>query len=153
MTEFISKSGVKIRIDPASFKDALKLKTDIEKALIKNNVDVANIDVDFDKLGKGNIDFAFITSISKYLMIIDSDENVHRSIFKCLERCLYKDLKITEETFEDIEARVDYYEILTNCIKENMLPFLKTLFVDLKVNQKKKKLPTPKLKSSETGEN
>lgn len=136
MSEFTSKNGVKVKIDPSTFKNALELKNNIEKALLKENIDVANIDIDIGKIKDNKVDFAMFSSLSKYIMIIDSDENVHKSIFKCLERCLYNDLKITEETFEPIKARADYYEIIIACIKENLSPFLKTLFSKLKEKPK-----------------
>jgi len=135
MLEFTSKNGAKVKIELSSFKNAFELKNSIEKALLKENIDVANIDIDIGKVKENKVDFAMISSLSKYIMVIDSDENVHKSVFKCLERCLYNDFKITEETFEPEKARADYYEIVINCIKENLSPFLKTLFSELKEKQ------------------
>lgn len=149
MTEFTSKSGIKVRIEPSTFANAIDLKTKIEKALLKENIDVANVDIDFDKIRKGIIDMAVISSLSKVMMIIDSSDEVHKAIFVCLERCLYNSEKITLETFEPIEARADYYEILMACIKENLSPFLKTLFAKLPKKPKSGKTSSSQSQNSQ----
>lgn len=49
------------------------------------------------------------------------------ALWKCMERALYNNLKITEQTFEPVEARQDYIEACFEVAKENITPFLKTL--------------------------
>jgi hypothetical protein len=135
----LTKSGIEVKIEPSTFQDAMQLKRNIEKALLKNNINIANIDIDLDKIKNKQIDLTLITPFLEIIMILDSDENVHNSIFKCLERCLYNKEKITIETFEPLEARADYYEVIFSCLKANLMPFFKTLFSELKEKQTNKK--------------
>jgi hypothetical protein len=49
------------------------------------------------------------------------------ALWKCMERALYNNLKITENTFEPVEARQDYMLVCFEVAKENIAPFTKTL--------------------------
>ncbi len=56
-----------------------------------------------------------------------SSKKVEAAVWKCMEKCLYEGSKITKETFEPVEARADYLEILLEVALENVTPFTKTL--------------------------
>lgn len=56
-----------------------------------------------------------------------SSKKVEVALWACLERVLYKNLRITSDTFEPIEAREDYTEICFEVMLENILPFTKSL--------------------------
>ena len=128
MTEYTTQNGKKLNIVPATLRDALNLKNTIEKAIIEKNIDIANVEIDLKALREKKFNMKMITSLMSVIMAVDSDDNFIISLFKCLERCLYDNQKIVLETFEDIDARADYYEVILWCIKENLLPFIKTLF-------------------------
>lgn len=49
------------------------------------------------------------------------------ALWKCMERALYNNLKITENSFEPEEARQDYMVVCFEVAKENIMPFTKTL--------------------------
>lgn len=118
--EFMTANNAKVVIGPAAFKDAMALKSAITK-------EIANSDLDFDFEKEINVgDFA------KIALMIDSSSEVNKALFDCLSRCTYKGHKITEATFEDVEARKDYYEICIACVKENLLPFFESLHLKLK---------------------
>ncbi len=57
---------------------------------------------------------------------------VDAAITKCVARCLYNGEKITTATFEPVEARADYVKVLAEVAKENVFPFMKSLFAEYK---------------------
>lgn len=61
-----------------------------------------------------------------------SSPEIEKCLWKCLERCTYgngeSDLKITEETFEPLEARADYMKVCVEVAKEIVAPFVKSLY-------------------------
>lgn len=131
MTEFTTKSGAAIVINPAPWVDAKELKKAIEASLIGSN-----INLDFGSSEAGSM-------MANLLLKIDSNPHVEIWLYKCLSRCLRNGQKIVEETFNDIVAREDYYEIVSACIKENFAPLIKNLFFMLSELQVKI-LPTQK---------
>jgi hypothetical protein len=132
--EFTTQKGSEVRINIADFITSMKLKKAVVEAIKESDVDIAHIDLENLKAGA-------IDSILQILLTCDSSDKVNDAIFKCLARCTYNSEKITKETFEEVEAREDYYEIVIACLKENLSPFFKPLFLQLKSLQEKK---TPK---------
>lgn len=57
-----------------------------------------------------------------------SSSKVEEKLWPCMMRCLYAQHKITQETFEAVEAREDFTEICLEVVKENINPFLKHLY-------------------------
>lgn len=118
--EFKAPSGAKVVINHADFQDAMSLKNSITSEIAKNG-----LKLDWEKiLTSRNISNDDINEFIKFVMTMDSSSAVYDAVFKCLIRCTYSGEKITENTFEDVKARQDYYEIVFNCIKENTSPFL-----------------------------
>lgn len=63
-----------------------------------------------------------------------SSSTVEACLWKCLIRCSYNnghgDLKIDKDTFEPVEARVDYYTVCMEVARENVEPFMRSLLQD-----------------------
>jgi len=124
--EFKAPSGKKIVINPADFCDVLDLKNAIQKAAIASGLDIPTslsaelMDQDID-----------LSGLIKTALTVDSDKDVQECAFKCLTRCTRGGEKITKETFDDIEAREDYYDIVLSCFKVNLTPFFKPLLSKL----------------------
>lgn len=116
--EFTTKSNVKAVINPAGLNKAFRLKSAVENALLKQNINI------FDVLGKGEISYEDVFHLA---MVIDSDTEVFEACFDCLEKSVYNGVKITQEVFEDENARGDLYEVLFYCLKVNVYPFFKSL--------------------------
>lgn len=112
--DFKGKNGKTIVINPADFASALELKNAIQAKLKLNN---------FESLKGADLLKLDAAPFFEILMALDSSKRVNKAIFSCLLRCTYDGEKITEKTFEDIKARDDYYEIIFNCVKENISPF------------------------------
>jgi maltooligosyltrehalose synthase len=52
---------------------------------------------------------------------------IEKALEPCLKRVTYNGLKIDANTFEDVEARQDYFLVCYEVAKENLLPFTKSL--------------------------
>lgn len=59
-----------------------------------------------------------------------SSKKIKDCLWKCFERCTYNsgngDFRITEATFEPLDARQDYADICMEVAKYNILPFVKS---------------------------
>lgn len=121
--EFLSKNGAQVRINPADFEDAMDLQSAIftEAAKAEFKIDGLSVDSEFD-----------LSGLIKAGMSVAASKEVREILFKCLVRCTYKGQKITKQTFEDMDARKDYYEIVLACLKENLTPFFEGLLSKLK---------------------
>lgn len=120
-----TQNGVDLVIKPADFISAMKLKNAVLKAVKESGVDISKIDLE-------KINAASLQPIIEVVLSADTSEDVEKAIFKCLERCTYNGERIIRDTFEPIEAREDYYEIVIACLKENLAPFFKNLISKLK---------------------
>lgn len=124
--KFITQNGQKnLLINPASFKDASDLRKVVMKIILESNF-AANI----DKKALENLEFStMIDVVLKLILNTDTSSTFEKSVFDCLKTCIYDDThKITAQLFDDvIEAREDYYEIVSKCCEENLRPFFKSL--------------------------
>jgi hypothetical protein len=90
--EFTTKSGIKVVMNPASLDKAFKLKSLVEKALLKQGINLAEI------FSKDNISYEEIFHLA---MSVDSDIDVFDACFECMDKSIYNNLKITKDVFED----------------------------------------------------
>jgi len=116
--EFKAPSGAKVVINPADFEAAMELKSCIMRELSK-----ADVKVELSALTSESD----LTDIIKLFAMIDSSKAVQDAVFNCLVRCTHNGEKITRQTFDEVNHRQDYYDIVFNCIKENLTPFAKSL--------------------------
>lgn len=114
MKTFDLPSGAKLRIGLAPFADA----RDLYQSVL-NEVKTLKVDDDVE------IDFSFLLSIACTLL---SSKDVESKMEKCMKKCLYNDDKITNDIFEDEEARQDYLDCVARVIWENIYPFGKAHF-------------------------
>lgn len=131
MQKLIGKSGKEIVINPAPWKDAKELKRAIEAAAATVKIPT-------------KISADDISGLLNIALLVDSSKEVESALWPCLIRCTRNNMKITEETFDDTEARKDYYEIIAACVKENFGPFAADLFFMLAALGLE--LPTPPAK-------
>lgn len=126
--EFTAKnSGKSIKIIPASFRTAMKLKTEAFKCLNKTNTlekikDLKNIELT-----------TLFSEIANLLVEADTSEGFNNAVMECLSVCICdKTHAITEQFFNDCpELWEDYYEIVSNCVEVNLRPFFKSLASEL----------------------
>lgn len=66
-----------------------------------------------------------------------SSPEIERALWECMELCTYNyngkgDLKIDKDSFEPVGARDDYMVVCMEVTKENVLPFVKSLYAEYK---------------------
>lgn len=76
-----------------------------------------------------------MSSLYKDLFCIGfSSELVEKCVWECIKKCTLDsgkgDLRITEDTFEPIERRDDYLQVCMEVAKENVLPFMNSLYAE-----------------------
>ena len=57
-----------------------------------------------------------------------ASKKIEAALAVCFKRVTYSGLKIDKDTFEPIEAREDYLTVCFEVAKENVSPFLKSLY-------------------------
>ena len=151
MKEFTTKSGVALVIECADIKDVRQLKISILNELKNSGIKLPegqtyNLKGMKGELGKGLIGSGIISNIFNIAVSLDTSEVVYQNVFKCLSRCRYNGERITEATFNDVEARADYYEVFARCIIENLMPFLKSLLSESLMTEIKQTMSTQESK-------
>lgn len=119
MKEVKLPSGATLKITPSPFKDAKSLY----QAILKEAKGVSiNSKTEMAEIFKNLFCIGF------------SSEEIERHLWVCFSRCTYNggkgDLKIDADTFEPIEARDDYMQACMEVAKENILPFVKSLYAE-----------------------
>jgi len=117
MKEVSLPSGATLKITPAPFSDA----RDLYQAVLRES---KHVQLDFEKELPLFIKDFFCTAFSS--------KAIEKIVWDCMKRCIYNDLKITEDTFEPVEAREDYIKVIAEVTIENITPFLKSLFAEFK---------------------
>lgn len=126
-------SGNTVRIGLPDIKQSLKLVNAVGKAFSNRGLDIKidrNTDLSFGELFKKHPD-----ALTKGLSDMVFDESIADIIMECAEKCLYvangKTQKVTYETFNDIEARKDYFDVLFRIALANIKPFFAVLLTAL----------------------
>ena len=116
MKEVVMPSGAKLQIEPAPFVKA----RDLFQAVLDEG---KNLKIDFG-MEMSNPSFkkdVFCTALSS--------KKIEEHVWRCMEKVTYNSLRVTMETFEPLEARGDYFAACFEVAQENVLPFLKSLYV------------------------
>jgi hypothetical protein len=108
-------SGAKVEIGVAAFKDVMAFKSAAMRELSEAGVDLKGLRLDKD---------ADISGLLSALLRVVSSDAVYEKLWPCLARSTYNGQKITEATFEDENARQDFYEVCGHFLKVNITPFL-----------------------------
>lgn len=119
MKEVKLPSGAVLKITLSPFKEAKALY----QAILKEAKSVG-VSKDMD-----------VVALYKELFCVGfSSEEVEKHMWVCFQRCTYNsgkgDLRIDESTFEPLEARADYMQVCIEVMKENVLPFVKSLYAE-----------------------
>lgn len=119
MKEIKLPSGATLKITPSPFADAKALY----QALLREVRQVGiNSQTEMGEIFKNLFCMGF------------SSPEVEAKLLVCFKRCVYNsgkgDLKIDESTFEPIEARDDYMKVCMEVTRENVLPFVKSLYAE-----------------------
>ena len=109
--EITLQSGNTLRVQKASFNNANTLTNTI-------------IDRLGGLLGTATSDAEIAPVLISGLSKIISDSEVQNQIISCFQGCLYNNQNLTKDTFEDVEARKDYIEVLIIVAEANVKDFL-----------------------------
>lgn len=112
-------SSRKIEITLAPFPDAVKLYQACAAGML--SVDL-----------KGTGDTAAWCLQKDLFCLALCSPAIDSATWECLKRCTYEGQKITKDSFEAAEAREDFLDIAFEVAKENLAPFMKTLFAQFK---------------------
>lgn len=112
-------SGAVLGIEPARFEEAQALYESILKEakgiMISSKTDMASVYKDIFCVGF-------------------SSKEIKDCLWVCFKKCSYNsgkgDLKIDKDTFEPVEARQDYMMVCMEVAKENLAPFVKSLYAE-----------------------
>jgi hypothetical protein len=106
-------SGRELRLHAAPFADARELYQAMLEEAKSLKIDAqAEVDVNMFK-------DLFCAALSS--------KRIESALWKCMARAIYNGAKVTPEVFEPVEARQDYFDVLFEVTKENILPFTKSL--------------------------
>lgn len=119
MKEIGLPSGAKLKITPASFELAKGLYQSVLKEAksvqFATKTEMANVYKDLFCVGF-------------------SSKEIEAALWACFPKVQYCDsrgeLKIDKDTFEPIEARGDYVTVCMEVAKENISPFVKSLYAE-----------------------
>lgn len=136
MKEFNAENtGNRVVINVASLAEVKRLKQVIVSEMSKHPLGIK-------LLGSGEVldrqvDISGVLEFIKNVVLkVECSDEFDDAIFDCLKHCTYKTTyQITRDLFESdkcIEAREDYYEIIFECIEENLRPFIKSLISTFK---------------------
>ena len=56
-----------------------------------------------------------------------SSKKIEKALWECMKVALYNGIKISDKTFEEEEARGDYFSVMTEVAMLNIKPFMKNL--------------------------
>lgn len=113
MTEITLQSGAVLKITESPFPLAKALYQACLSELKTLKMD-ANADID-------------VNLIKDLFCAGFSSPAIDKALSECLKRCTYNGTKITEETFEPLDARGDYVTVLWEVALANLLPFTSSL--------------------------
>lgn len=130
MKEFITANQKKkVIINVASFQDVINLKRAILSELKKNPIGL-KLAGESTNIMEKDISFEDLLNFLKNTLIgLELSDELDNAIFVCLGRCTYDTVHaITKDFFDKYpESLEDYYEIVFECVKENLNPFIKSL--------------------------
>ena len=147
--EFTTESKAEVVINMANFIDASRLRVAVLGAIKESGVEISKVDIEKllsgvkDDMGAA-VKSGALDSLLDMVISLDCSDKVNNEIFNCLKRSTYNSEKITRDTFNEPEARGDYYHIVIMCLKVNLTPFFKTLFSKLSALQLMKKQESQK---------
>jgi hypothetical protein len=121
MREITMPSGAILKVAPAPFSDSKALYQALLKELkavsVTSTTEIATI-------------------VKDAICLAYSSPQIEAILWKCMERCTYDTgkgaLKIDQNSFEPVECRDDYLLACAEVVKENVLPFAKSLYAAYK---------------------
>jgi hypothetical protein len=109
-------SGAELKIDVAPFAVAKALYQSILEEMKAVQIDPEQeVDVNLFK---------------DLFCVSFSSKKIELALKECMKRAIYNGARITDETWEPVEARDDYLKVCFEVAKENIAPFVKSLYAE-----------------------
>lgn len=121
-TKINLKSGSILELEYTDCKTAMKLLRSLTTCIQKQ---VKDFKIDSTLL-KTELNVIFSQLSDKIIPIITEiiiNEDLEPILYECANNCLLNDLRIVSSTFEDINARRDFFETMFNIAKYNISVF------------------------------
>lgn len=120
--EIILKTGNKLTFQYAQFEVQMVLLNVATEEIKKVDINATDSN-------------ALSSSLIKLVTIAMASNEMNSIFWRCANTCLYNGERITQKTFESIDARKDYLEIKYHIFKENLSIFFSSLFGELKAQE------------------
>ena len=120
--EYELPSGSKLDVTPLDFGEAFAVFQQVAKIIGLLELDLAGIDIGKDFLAQDLVKF------KRPLAQVLSNHELEKAGKQCLKKCTYNELKVTDSTWNDIDARKDYLFAMFFALKDNCGPFLEGAF-------------------------
>ena len=120
--EYELPSGSKLDVTPLDFGEAFAVFQQVAKIIGLLELDLAAIGIGKDFLAQDLVKF------KRPLAQVLSNHELEKAGKQCLKKCTYNGLKVTDSTWNDIEARKDYLFAMFFALKDNCGPFLEGAF-------------------------
>ena len=129
MKECTTANNANLKINDATFSEAIELQRVIFEEAKKLKLDIGEIEVEqFSSVS------SLLNCFKDLFLNLMTSKDFDAIVFKCLKHCTYNDIQITKNLFEDIpDVRGDYYEIIKECVEYNLAPFIKSLTSQLSI--------------------
>jgi hypothetical protein len=125
MKEFTAPSGAKVVIGVAAWGNFQALQGAVFREAAKIGFDLKGFKMDTE-INLGGL----ISTFANVFLSIAGSPEVYALLWPCLEKSTYNGHKITQATFEPIETRQDYFEILKEFALFNVTPFLPKTYLE-----------------------
>ena len=126
--EFKLPSGAQLSITLLDFEQAFEISQTVTRFIGLLELDIKSLNIEQWK-SFSDIDF---NAIKRPLSQVLSNGDLVKAGNKCLNKCTYNGKRITDQTWQDIEARKDYLYAIFYGLKENVYPFFAGVFSSLK---------------------
>lgn len=124
----VQVNGKRLLITPAAFEDAMELQDAVGNALKGAKLDLKGLDnVDASKLLETDVSTLSgpLESIIGMALSVVTSKPVRAALFKCCEKAVYGEDRVTREFFEAEANRELYYPIMVEVVKVNLGPFFR----------------------------
>lgn len=122
------KSGAVFLAAVAPFPDGVDLYQTIARELAAVNFDISNLELD-------DVSSRDVNTLKNAGLQLVQSKAVLAILDRCLMRCLYNNQKIVvAQTFNPEDARGDYFPVLWEVAKVNLIPFFKSLDLSFLTN-------------------
>jgi hypothetical protein len=122
-------SGAELEVTLLDFEPAFEISQIVTKFVGLLDIDLKSLEVE----KWTSISDVDVNAIKRPLSQILSNSDLVKAANKCLVKCLYNNIRISDKTWNEPSARKDYYHAMFYALKDNIFPFFEGVFSSSKV--------------------